>query len=261
MIDVFPIGNLSRQKTEIMKKIKLIPHIIFVVGIIIFLTSCDIIYMDVPNELNMPLAGNKGEFKGAAYYGNVNDAAPVGLIGVQVSYAIDSHFVVLVNSQNSLPNDTIRHFLEEIGCGYFKKIGKHDRGRFELLSGIGYGETHAKAAADNYLNATFSQIFVQPDIGIVGRSAEIGIGTRIRLLDANGSYMHDGDNYTAVNYMAAFFDPSLMVSFGSEYVKLHGAIGKSLFIGGNQQLFNVHQDTFIYFGLTLNLGRKYKERK
>ena len=228
---------------------------------ITFLASCDIIYMDVPNELNMPLAGNKGEFKGAVYYGGVDDIAPVGLIGVQISYAIDSHFVLLFNSQNSVRNDTVHHFLEEIGCGYFKKIGKKGRGRLELLSGIGYGETHVKAAKDNNLNATFSQIFVQPDIGIVGRSGEIGIGTRIRLLDANGTYIYHIDNYNADNYMGVFFDPSLMVSFGTENVKLHGAIGKSFFMGGNQQLEQVHQQTFLYFGLTFNLNRKFKERK
>ena len=80
----------------------------------------------------MPLAGNKGEFKGNVYFGGEDP-------GIQSSYAIDSHFVLLIDAsgQNVMPNyvtynnvtynSNVSNLQANIGGGYFEKLGNSGR--------------------------------------------------------------------------------------------------------------------------------------
>src|SRR5690242_9511282 len=108
-----------------------------------------------PAQIHAPLPSQKGEFKGDAYLGYHG-------AGLQFSYAVDSHLVVLADVDmlnasfpRGYPNvwdgplmifDNM--FSANIGAGYFNNIGK--RWRYELLGGLGYGISSFYEAASTW---------------------------------------------------------------------------------------------------------------
>ena len=237
----------------------------------------------VPAPPNMPLAGNKGEFKGDLFlYSNE--------FGLQASYAVDSHCVVLVNvtgqdartgtttvNNTNTYYSTTANFQGDIGAGYFKKIGQ--RGRFEAIGGIGYGGsktqnviTHSLLplilSIDN-INGNFAHLFAQCDVGYVNKNIELGLGLRFSNLNINGtfqsSYIGSGTTpqyTTQLGGDALFWEPAIMFAAGFEKVKLNLSFGISNKLFGpdiSSQYGSIYQNMAFSFGISCNLNRKLEQ--
>jgi hypothetical protein len=237
-------------------------------------------YLYIPNTLNMPLAGNKGDVKGNLYFGS-------GGVGVQGSYAADSHLVVIANfavldaKGTSIFNSGIKpntndNFIADIGAGYFKKISP--RGRLELLGGIGYGTANAsvievdgeffRPANRLELQGSFYRMFAQCDIGTVNENMEIGFGVRVSSIFMSGNYkVTSGDSMRGnpvlydkpISGTAVLIEPCLNVGAGWKNAKLNFSLGYSGKITGMDVDPNyglLYQYAFVTGGITINLFRK-----
>jgi hypothetical protein len=242
-------------------------------------------FMYIPNTLNMPLAGDKGEVKGNLYYGS-------GGIGIQGSYAADSNFVVLMDMAFDSKKGTTTifngfsafqtrsgNFMGDIGAGYYNKISKG--GRFELLGGLGYGTATGSSntfgdisdgtKADLY--ARFYRLFAQGNIGMVRKNVEFGFGVRISSIFADGaltqtnldtfSNNHPPPVKTIIHTTAVFVEPCLMLGVGLENVKLNFSFGFSGKVTGMNlplDIGSLYQPSFVTAGITVNLFRKFPEK-
>ncbi len=237
----------------------------------------------VPPPLNMPLAGNKDEFKGNLFaYSNE--------FGIQASYAVDSHCVLLTsltgaNGRTGTATldvttyySTINNFLGDIGAGYFEKFDQN--GRFEVLGGFGYGNANSHNvvldpsanslfgfAMDN-ISGNFMHGFGQCDIGLVKKNFEFGLGLRLSYLtpEANFQCVPIGNTYSPPEYSdeiggsALFLEPAIMISAGLEQVKLNLSIGYSSKLFGadiSRDYGSIYQDLTIGFGISCNLNREF----
>lgn len=244
------------------------------------LCSCTpYLYLNTPP--NMPLAGDKGEFKGNVYFGGEG-------AGVQASYAVDSHYVVLLdfagqNAQtgtatlnNVTYNSNVSNFQGDIGGGYYQKIGQF--GRLEFLGGIGFGAVNTQDLVFNSIlppdytldnvNGGFFHIFAQSDIGLVKKNFEFGFGVRLSNITTTASYEADeitGNNSKSVQYYqslngdALFVEPSLMFAVGWRKFKFNASAGFSGKLFGqdiNQQYGSIYQSFALNFGVTFNFNRK-----
>jgi hypothetical protein len=236
-------------------------------------------YMYIPNTLNMPLAGNKGEVKANICYGS-------GGTGIQGSYAADSHLVVLADvtfqiekgvstfSTNTQPN-TLNNVIGDIGAGYYKKF--NETGRFEALGGIGYGTANASTTALALiffprerinLDAHFYRLFVQGNIGTVRENTEIGFGIRVSSIIMGGSYKVTSLDSSSgnqvlynktINGAAVMIEPCVSIAVGLENVKLNFSIGYSGKITGmdvDQNFGALYQPLLATGGITVNLFRE-----
>jgi len=248
-------------------------------------------YMYIPNSVYMPLAGNKGEFKGNICYGTSGT-------GLQASYCVGEHILVMTNisEYNSVNTETYtpgllnfpysyNNFCGDLGLGYFHRLGNH--GRIELIAGAGYGSANSnlEGAPPGYssigfsgnlanyaLNGNFIHLFAQPDIGLVYKNYEFGLGVRLSELNLNGKYTIDqqtdsNKNFirpiynTSLNGSAIIIQPALMVSLGLEKIKLNLDLGYSGKLSGpniDAKYGSVYQDFFVSAGVTVNLFRDFQ---
>ena len=252
------------------------------------LTSCSP-YMYIPDSVFMPLASEKGEFKGNICYGTSGT-------GLQASYTIGNHLLVMTNisEYNSVNTGTYtpgllnfpysyNNFSGDLGLGYFYKLGLH--GRVELIAGGGYGSSNAflegappghsavgySGNLANYaLSGNFMHLFAQPDIGLVYGNYEFGLGARFNELNLNGKYSIEQQTdsnktfshpvyNTNLNGTALVIQPALTVSLGLEKIKLNLNLGYSAQISGpdiDPKYGSVYQAFFVSGGVTVNLFRK-----
>jgi len=265
-----------------------IKKIVFLAFILSTFAGCSP-YLYIPDSVYMPLAGNKGEFKGNLSYGTSG-------AGLQASYCVGDHILLMTNisEYNSMNNNaytpgllsfpySYKNFSGDLGAGYFHRIGDH--GRVELIAGAGYGSSNSnlEGAPPGYsgigysgnlanytVNGSFLHLFAQPDIGLVYGNYEFGLGVRLSGLNLNGKYSIEQQTDSNKNFVRAVYNtnlngttliiqPALMVSLGLEKVKLNLGLGYSGKLSGpniDANYGTVYQNFFVSAGVTVNLFRK-----
>ena len=216
------------------------------------LSSCSSL-QEVPNSLNMPLPEKIHEVKTRIDIGT-------GGLGLQASYAIDSH-VVLISStkwnyafKSATDQDggpiSIYHneWVEDIGVGYFKKL--NDKIRFEVMGGLGLSFTKFSSLYENldlagdsyyddYFNGNIIHVFTQADLGIVHRAFALGIGVRLsdryytgnyenfQIINQGGFHQFTDDKYR-LNVNTFYVEPGIVASFGRGFLKYNIIFGLSI---------------------------------
>jgi hypothetical protein len=255
---------------------------IFILIAATMLSSCSS-YMYIPNSLNMPLPEKKHDFSGAFYAGSEG-------IGLQSTFALDSHLVILLNGSVSYQSDYSLLFYDpenpdyyflEGGGGYFNQISNNLK--FEMLAGAGYGRSSYTAGAGDlsgiftshntyFANGHFIHSFAQADLGFHpdnNETNELCFGIRISEIEMYGSY--DVDHYNSDNTFIAnlyhmdirgnalFIEPGMKYSIGNKNVKFSiftGFSGKVAGLHMDPQFGNLYQAFSISAGITFKLSQK-----
>jgi hypothetical protein len=260
-------------------------------SILLGLSSCRALpYLYVPDNLNMPLPGNKHEIK-TTIYANGNSG-----YGLQASYAVDSHIVVYadgnkINQSNKLVykigyqtrnlKSEYNYLIVDAGGGYYTHIGKYFR--FDATAGLGYGSANAttnnllidynffsrQRAPDTLENlnitAHYFRINAQIDFALHTKPFELALGVRFSELLPSGNYCatySDTSNIIRrqklmpLNQGALLIEPGLMMTAGIKNVKIETQFGLSYQLNGlkvDKYYGDLYFPYFISMGLTFNL--------
>jgi len=219
------------------------PHFILLIALL-SLTACSYIY--VPNAVNVPLIGEKGEVHAAVFKGTSN-------VDIQAAYGLTDKIAIMANGSFAnryrtkiIGDSTFYHIhnLGEIACGYYNKVGRS--GRIEVFGGLGYGTTTDYDQLDNYgvnVNGKYGKIFIQPNVGSVSDVFDGAMSLRL-------VYVKYFDfNYAGTNYkskQSIFVEPVMTGKIGYKYLKFIVQAGISI---------PVIQDKLVLWNpLILNIG-------
>lgn len=203
------------------------------------LSACSPLY--IPSAKHTHFLDTEGEANVAAYSGTNG-------FDIQGAYAITPKLGVVTaisaaNKTDSSSNTEHQHFAIEAGVDYYKKLG--DKGRFEALAGLGFG--NAEAVKTITTKGSFSNFFLQSNIGFESRALDVGLAMRMNQVVF---YKFETSNTTSNNSEAAtFFEPSLFARLGWERLKLEVQMGLATPL---QRDIN-----FQYESLTVALGIRY----
>src|ERR1022692_4513145 len=200
----------------------------------------------------MPLPAQRHDMKAGISIGH-------GGLALQASYALDSHLVLTSGTRWNFNADGYTYhneLLEDIGVGYYKKLG--DNTRFEVIGGLGWSTTRFTSlyevydlAGNSYYNAYYTgnilHAFTQFDWGFVHRKFALALGIRFSERDYTGVYEYYSDyNQPYIHifndniYKSGIFDfyvePGLTASFGSGKLKYNITLGFSF--NGSGFVFN-----------------------
>lgn len=227
-----------------MKKITFIKKV-FALSCVTFLSSCSMMYM--PNTINTPLFGEKGDLEVAAY-------TALNGYDVQAAYAPTDHIGVMLNT-NFLDNSTDstmnfhRHFFIEGGVGYYTKIG--EKGRAEVYGGYGMGTLNSVwdsgSLFANNAQVSNNRIFIQPAIGLSNDIIDFSFSPRFAYVNA-----------TQGNIKASelFIEPTVTLKAGYKYVKAVTQMGLSFPLDKTAGF--LYQPFLLSFGLQVNVGEFFK---
>ncbi|MBX2926877.1 MAG: hypothetical protein KF852_03485 [Saprospiraceae bacterium] len=215
------------------------PFLLAIASVLVWSSCSPTLY--IPNMLNTPLAGEKGDFKGT--FGTMSkDVRGGSSYELQGSYAPGNNVVVMGSALfmdwGNSPFSTItggNHRILEGGAGYYTAFGRNEQGfamgRAEVLGGFGLG-----SGADSDLffdpfgnnpNALFrgrySRIFLQPAVGL--RTSIVDVSGAMRISSVNFSDIQQvnglGSTLPKTPFGFATVEPALTVSVGYKYVKFY----------------------------------------
>lgn len=214
--------------------------------------SCTPIY--IPNVINAPLPGQKGDFT-TGLHGGTNGS------DLQFSYAINDYLAVMLNgsydkknSNDTAFNDHYAHLYGEAGVGYYIPFGTS--GRFDIFTGFGSGY----GAADNeylfidtqrvFASGFYNRFFLQTDFGTSTEAFDGGLSLRATSVNF---YKYKSDNKTTKHSVSqVFIEPALFGRIGFKWVKLQSQIGLAVPIGN--QNFDDWQPLIFSMGVFVNLN-------
>jgi hypothetical protein len=206
-------------------------------------SSCAPAYL--PNVVNSPMFGNKGEFQFSTH-------SSLSGFDPQLAYAITDHLGVMTNAsfadRTSDSTDNFhKHKFVEFGAGYYEKIGT--KGRFEAFGGFGFGKL--KAYYDNSFWQDFASVrnfrfFVQPAIGLSSQVFDGSFATRLVLVR-----ILQGTNLST----GFFVEPVITAKVGFKYVKFVTQCGFS--VPFKETELDFEYEPFIFsVGIQATIGRK-----
>jgi len=202
---------------------------IFLIGnVLLSFYSCSPEYL--PNMVNTPLFEDEGE---------IQASGGIGLSGydLQLAYAATDHIGVMANSSFlSQTSDTTdeyhKHDFFEVGVGYYTHIS--DNATISLYGGYGLGNVESKVANnlvdEDFTDASFHRLFVQPSIGIATKHFDASLAPRLVFVDVEYSQspLNEASGYQPL------IEPVLTTRFGFENVKFITQAGLSFpFISDN----------------------------
>jgi hypothetical protein len=216
---------------------------LLILGAVILFKSCAPAY--IPNVVNTPMLGDRGEFQAAVYTGSSGFDA-------QAAFAITDNVGLMLNGsfadRTSDSTDNFhKHQFVEFAPGYHTKLGQS--GRFETFLGFGTGKINALYGAglwDSRSNVNYNRIFLQPAIGTATDYFDGSFAMRFVYVDL---FQEDKSNY------GLFFEPVVTAKLGYKYVKAVAQFGFSIPINGDHVQFN-YQPFIFSLGLQGTFGRK-----
>jgi hypothetical protein len=208
-----------------------IGFIILTIALFVFMTSCHIMY--VPNTQNVPLLEEKNDLK-----------LEIGTKDLQVAYGITDHVGLMVNgyynkndwsvTSGTFDNQYLsKRSLIEGGLGYYSALGEN--GRFEVYGGGGFGHVNYDynlfdnevQTESNTFGINFMRFYIQPAIGVQGKSFGMAFSTRLASLSFSNTLSEgytineltdEGLNELEDN-MFFFVEPALTMRLGVKYVQ------------------------------------------
>lgn len=198
----------------------------------------------LPNSVNTPLLGNKGEVAG-------NIQGTLNGWNAQVAVGATNHIGVMaagqfkggkisgsINDSTGTPvvrEENFRHYFVEGGAGWFGRIG--NRFRYAAWLGAGYGQTKtldffipnivANGEID-YIRGQFVRGFVMPEIGYKSKIFDASFTPRISYVHFVNTERLDDGLKSPDNFRNLFVEPVLTTRVGYNWVKLTSSIGASV---------------------------------
>ena len=233
--------------------------IITLAGLLFGLSSCATPLMSLPTVHSIPLMSDSGELKVSANIGTPSS-------NLDLTYAFTSHFLMNAN-YNSLTGGN----MFELSGGYYTKMDDNDR--FEILGGIGYGNenynnsqsvvTYGWLFGDSSTYQTvfktgYLSLFVQPEVGEVGKIGECGIAVRFSYLSYPGFFYDYSDvdywtvqNEDISNHRNGDFsiEPTTYFAIGYKYIKIRAQLGFLIGTGPTKVYNNP-----AYYGVNASAG-------
>lgn len=210
-------------------------------------SACASVY--VPNAVNVPMLEKAADVQLGAHTG-------INGFDLQVSAAITDNIAIMANgallSETSDSTDYRKRKFGEIGLGYFTNF--REIGRFEVFAGYGVGRTYSRdyftfpGITTNYLEGSYSRIFVQPSVGIETKVIDFGLAMRVSFVSI---YSVKGKEID-INYdeNTTYYEPVLFVRIGAPPVKLSLQWG---FSRSSDDLFYDEYSNILSFGIVVNL--------
>jgi hypothetical protein len=225
-------------------------------AVIAILCCCECSPLYVPNALHAPLLGNKGEV-------GIGVLAGSSGTDVRAAYAVSDHVGLMVNGTYDRyaiadENDSTghhKHLFGEAGVGFFDRIGRH--GRWEVYGGAGTGTVDSRTNFDFLIHfdershARYSRIFMQPAIGVVNESFDVGCAARLCRVSIDHLTTTD---YQGSPYLSTyFFEPALFTRIGYRNVRISLQYGISEPLGEDVKFW--WQPWIFSVGCEINFGR------
>jgi len=203
----------------------------------ILLASCTPVY--IPNAVNVPLLGGKGE-------ANIQASLGTSMADIQAAVAVTDHFALMANGSFGSEEDGDHLFLEG-GAGYFKNMGK--AGRYEMFAGYGWGRTEStiEGSLGGYAKGNYNRFFIQPSIGAATENFDGAFSLRLAYVDFFNTESFAGTD-------TLFIEPVLTGKVGFKFVKLVLQVGIS--VPFRKEVNIDYQPLIFNLGLNFNLGRK-----
>ena len=197
----------------------LIKNLIFVTGIILFITSCSTVY--VPNARNSPLFKKGGEFQGSVHLGPIPSETA---IDAQAAVSVTKHLALMGNFSYAEPDKDRtqdkyhKHKFGEGAIGYFTNYRKWC---YEIFAGYGEGEGSGydqvvlfNTTTEFKASGKFTRFFIQPSAGVNIKAMSIAFAPRISLVDFKEFRGDNTINTQAVeNNPEIFIEPAVIGRF------------------------------------------------
>ncbi|MCB0568196.1 MAG: hypothetical protein KDC66_00455 [Phaeodactylibacter sp.] len=194
----------------------------------------------IPNMINTPLLGEKGDFRAAI---GGTGMAPEASFDLQGSYALSDQLAVmasgsLMGQRQQQEWSGFRQDLVEAGLGTYKAFWPNrngfNRGRAEVFAGAGAAWSEDRSVYDinngynNYdtYRSNYQRLFLQPGFGIRTRVLDAAITTRLAWVNFS-DYQHrrGGEAIEKSRFGFATVEPVLTLGLGYKYVKVFLQIG------------------------------------
>lgn len=222
----------------------------------------------IPNMINTPLLGEKGDFK--ATIGGTG-MAPGPSLDLQGAYALSDRLAVMANGSlmgYRKPQEWggFRQDLVEAGLGTYKAFWPNkngfNRGRTEVFAGAGAAWSEDRSlhfinssgfnSGDTY-RSNYQRLFLQPSFGIRTRVLDAAITTRLAWAYFS-DYQHrrGGDAIEKSRFGFATIEPVLTLGLGYKYVKVFlqvGSVKPFLNRSNYYQVASYHRDGHFNGGL------------
>lgn len=226
-----------------MKNISRMIVIIISFGIL----SCATVY--VPNVVNTPMLDKAADVQIGVYGGNNG-------FDLQTAAAITDNIAIMANGAfldetTDSANYRKRKFAEA-ALGYYHPFGKS--GRFDIFAGYGAGRTYSMDTYElfgvntDYVEGSYSRIFIQPSIGAEFDVVDIGIAFRVSFIKIYS--LKDKDQYINFEPKYTYYEPFFFVRVGPRYFKFSAQLGLSL---PDQKTFYTQGDILLSGGIIINL--------
>ncbi|MBW1294017.1 hypothetical protein [Aquimarina litoralis] len=207
--------------------------------------SCSSAY--VPNAVNTPLFGKKGETKVAIHAGTSG-------IDPQVSYAITNHIGIQMNGSffnkaSQVTGKLYDHQYAELAPGYYTKISEIFR--FETYAGFGLGKLQPERENELWdinSNINMSRVFIQPSVGLTNNIVDASFTTRFAAVTL------DQDD---INRTGMFIEPVITGKVGYKYVKAIFQLGLSINLNNDDIYFMNGQPLLLSVGLQINVHKLF----
>lgn len=211
----------------------------------------------VPNTVNSPLLGEKGDYR---FNAGFVTQAPEITVDVQGAYGITNHFGILANTSFMSGNDDYNseknsHVLLEAAAGAFTPFGMTDAdwkmGRLEIYGGYGVGWAEDNENGYQY-KGNYNRFFIQPAIGLRQKVVDFSFSPRMAFINYSNYKSTDPNDLVDASLGFTTFEPTATVSLGYKkgrvYLQLSRVLlmsGRSdyervtLFDGGEELNFNI----------------------
>ncbi len=191
----------------------------------------------VPNTVNSPLLGEKGDYRVNA---GLVTQAPQPTFDFQGAYAVSNHFGLMANTSFMSGNDDQQdegantHILLEAAGGLFSPFdigsSKVMLGRAEVYGGYGFG--WAQDYEDgNKFEGQYRRAFVQPAIGFRQKVADFSFSPRLALVNF---YNYEVSPFPSSKSTLGFstIEPTATVSLGYKQGRVYLQLSQVLVISG-----------------------------
>jgi hypothetical protein len=190
----------------------------------------------VPNTVNSPLLGEKGDHKVNA---GLVTQAPHPTFDFQGAYAVSDHVGVMANTSFMSGNDNNEevpnsHVFLEAAAGFFSPFDIGDAGvllgRAEIYGGYGFGWSQ-DFDNGNKFEGQYRRAFVQPAIGFRQKVADFSFSPRMAFIDF---YKYEGSPTPTSRPNLAFttIEPTATVSLGYKRGRFYLQLSQVLVISG-----------------------------
>lgn len=232
-------------------KTSLITALIILIG---WCSACRTVYS--PNVVNNPLLQEKNELK-----------ASVGPNDLQAAYAITENIGLMVNGYLNHYTSDDKDFHNkgkaiEFGVGYFNKT--QTGLLYEVYAGAGrFNVKMDESNKTKNFQSDATRFFLQPGIGWTHRYFEVGLASRLSMIDYNNPAITGYSPQEQRDYHFesltlkphVFLEPALTVRGGYKWVKLQAQYGRAFKLSKNELNF---EDNIGSVGLVFNLAQWYK---